>query len=203
MPTLHAWLRPQPHDCRRSVDVVRIVIAAILVVHPIYTLTHAAAMVALVDGLRARGLPAPTVFAWLANLSLLVAAPALLVRRLVAPAAVTAIVILISGAALLYAPRWYVAGGASVEGHPGIEFNVLLVACLAGVAWTSWPRPTGSEANAAEIGLDIIRLAGALLDLAASTARLPDVGCRRHASLRRGHERGRLSLRRAFGLVHD
>lgn len=162
---LRSWLRPDAHDCRRSVDVVRVVVAIVLVTHPIYTLAHATALHALADALRTRGLPAATALAWLATLAMLVAAPALLVRRLVAPAAVTAIVILASGAALLYAPRWYVAGGASVEGHPGIEFNVLLIACLVGVAWTYWPRHAG-DARAAKTGLDIIRLAGALLILA-------------------------------------
>jgi putative oxidoreductase len=165
MLALRSWLRPQPHHCRRSVDVVRVVVAVILVIHPIYTLTHATALTALADGLRARGVPAATALAWLSMLAMLVAAPALLVRRLVAPAAVTAIVLLTTGAALLYAPRWYVAGGASVAGHPGVEFNVLLVACLVGVARAYWPR-VADEARAARAGLDIIRLAGALLIMA-------------------------------------
>jgi uncharacterized membrane protein YphA (DoxX/SURF4 family) len=58
-----------------------------------------------------------------------------------------------------------VVGGFSVEGHPGIEFSMLLLACLTAVAWTYWPRRE-PKPEAAKTSLQIIRVASALSLLA-------------------------------------
>ena len=168
MSFIDRWLRPAPHDPGRSVDLVRLVVAVVVATHPLYMLTHRAALATLAAELHARGLPAAATLAWTATLVMLVAAAALLVRRWAAAAALTATVLLVIGAALLYAPRWYVAGGAATPGHPGVELNVLLSVCLSAVAWREWPRPHASPERRARvdaIGLDIIRVGSALLIL--------------------------------------
>lgn len=158
-------LRSRAHDCRRSVDVVRVVVAAVLAAHPLYRLAHPDSMRALAVSLSTRGVPAAAALAWGATGLMLLAAAALLVRRLAAPVAAVLIAVLVAGTACLYAPYWYVAGGGTVEGHPGMEYNALLVVCLSGVLWTYWPRSASASDARAAVGLDVIRVGSALLIL--------------------------------------
>lgn len=117
----------------RSVALVRVGAALIVATHPLFTLTHAAEVQALAQALSERGVPSATGVVWLVMLVQLLASAWLIAGRRVVPAAATSIVLLLAGAALLQAPWWYVAGGGAEDGHPGAEFNVLLVVCFAGV----------------------------------------------------------------------
>ncbi|HEY4242337.1 MAG TPA: DoxX family protein [Kofleriaceae bacterium] len=90
---------------------VRIVVALLLLVHGIY------------------GLPHP------AYAALLVCALGLLVPRTVVPAAIGAMLLVALDLALHHHSHWFVLGGYAVDGEPGAEFHVLLLACLVGIVW--------------------------------------------------------------------
>jgi uncharacterized membrane protein YphA (DoxX/SURF4 family) len=159
------WLTPKPHDDRRSVDLVRIAAALVLLTHPAHALLHPEDARALAGGLQTDGVPWTLGLAWAGLLLQLVCSLALLVPRLVVPAAMGSIAVVAGGAALLYAPRWYVVGGGAEDGHPGVEFNMLLLACLSGVVWTYWPRRVAG-ADPARTGFEFIRIYSALALLA-------------------------------------
>jgi len=149
--TSRLW-KPVAHDAGRSVDLVRYTVALVLLTHPLHALFRSNDVVELAAALTSRGLPGA--LAWLVIAAELSCALGLLVRRFVVPAALVAMVGLVAGIALFYAPNWFVVGGAAEEGHPGCEFNVLLIGCLTGVAW-------GARFGEAR-GLEIIRVASAL-----------------------------------------
>lgn len=162
------WLVPAAHDQGRSVDLVRLVVALVLLSHPLHALLHPADVAAVAGALGARGLPAAAGLAWAGMVVQLVCAAALFVPRWVIPGALGSIAVQAGGIAFLYAPRWYVVGGLAEDGHPGMEFSALLVACLGGVLYTHWPRRggQGGREQAAAGGLEIIRVASALALLA-------------------------------------
>ena len=83
--------------------------------------------------------------------------------RAVVSGAVASIAVVGGGAALLYAPRWYVAGGSAEDGHPGVEYNVMLLGYLAGVLWTYAPGPHSPNTLTlrARRGLEFVRIASA------------------------------------------
>jgi len=161
---LSAWVAPRPHDARRSVELVRVAVALILLSHPLHALVNPDDVRELAGGLAEHGLPFGLALAWLAIATQLVCAAALAARRFVVPAALGSIAVLAGGCAALYAPRWFVVGGRAEDGHPGVEFSVLLIGCLAGILWAYWPRRTarGDAARAADRGLEIIRVVSAL-----------------------------------------
>jgi hypothetical protein len=80
--------------------------------------------------------PWSNVVAWSGLGLQLVAGAGLLVRRFTTPAALASMLIVGVGAAILYAPSWFVLGGEAEEGHPGAELSVVVLVVLAGVAWT-------------------------------------------------------------------
>jgi uncharacterized membrane protein YphA (DoxX/SURF4 family) len=163
---LSSWLTPAspaPHVARRSVDLVRVVVAIVLLTHPLHALVTPDDIRALAQALEARGLPLAGEIAWAAIAIQLVCGLALLVPRMAAVAAIGSIAVLAAGGALLYAPNWFVLGGAAEDGHPGLELNALLIGCLAGVLCASWP-PDGARERAdrgAQRGLEVIRIASA------------------------------------------
>jgi uncharacterized membrane protein YphA (DoxX/SURF4 family) len=162
---LKDWLTPVPHDERRSVDVVRFAVAAILLTHAVHAALDPSDFAAFSRTLAERGLPAGLgVGLGGAAVVLQVAGSiALLLPRFVVVGALASLTV-VAGTTLLHLPRWFVVGGFAVEGHPGIEFDALLLASLAGVAWTYWPRQ-GFEADApgsAHGGFEIIRVASAI-----------------------------------------
>lgn len=162
-PALSAWIAPRPHDARRSVDLVRFTVAVVLSSHPLHAMLHPADAAALAAGLAARGVPGSPAVAWGALGLVLACAVGLLSRRLAAFAAPTAALVVAAGAVALYAPRWFVVGGFAEDGHPGVEHSVLLVGCLIAIAWTYAPRRGPAPPGAAAVGLEIVRVASALV----------------------------------------
>jgi putative oxidoreductase len=158
------WWKPAAHDDRRSVDVVRVVLALVLLTHPLHALVHPADVQGLAGGLEGHGLPFAPVIAWAAVVIQLVCSVALLVPRFVVPAALGSIAVVAGGAVFLCAPEWYAVGDRSAVDRPGVEFNLLVVACLSAVLWTYWPRRGGGEVvpRAARGGMEIIRIASAM-----------------------------------------
>lgn len=155
-PSLGGWFRAEPRNPERSVELLRIVTALLLLAHPLHALLHPEEMRTLGAALAICHLPAAAALAWGAALLQLACALALLAKRAVLPACLGSLLVVGAGAVLLYAPYWYVVGGATVDGHPGVEFNLLLMACLAGLL-------RGRRAGAARQGLDIVRISAALI----------------------------------------
>ncbi len=156
------WVTPSVHDPLRSVQVMRVTVALVLLTHPLHALVHPDDATELARQLGEHGVPGSTLVAWLGLVVQLVAGLGLLVRRFVAPAAVASMLVVSVGSLVLYAPRWFVLGGEVDEGKPGVEFSVLLVAVLAGVGWTWRRREVEAARTAASLGFQIVAIASAL-----------------------------------------
>ena len=114
-------------------DLVRVVVALVILTHPLYDLLHPDVVTAIGRATPAFGLPADAgvALAWAGVFLQIIAAAALLARRQVARAR-TVLLALVSVSALIFQwPDWYAVGGGEVTGHPGIELSVLLFALLA------------------------------------------------------------------------
>ncbi|MES1160273.1 MAG: hypothetical protein ABUM51_05935, partial [Bacteroidota bacterium] len=75
--------------------------------------------------------------AWFVTLLSMVCSVTMIVRRLVVPACIGHLVILIFGIVLDHAhDGWFVVGG----GRNGMEYSVTLIICLLAVLWAYWPR---------------------------------------------------------------
>jgi len=135
------WWAPKPHGEHRALGFIRIVVAILLGLHPLHALLHPADAAAL--GVSAW-------IAWPALLAQLVASGMLLVPRTARIGAAISIAVVAGGAIVLCAPHWFVVGGHAVEGHPGVEYNVLLLACLAAII-----------AGRDHLGMEIVRIASA------------------------------------------
>jgi uncharacterized membrane protein YphA (DoxX/SURF4 family) len=103
--------------------------------------------------LASHGVPAALGVAWLGLGVQLACSLALCSRRLIVPAALGSIGVMIGGIAFATARHWFVLGGASIEGEPGVEYAVLAIGCLAGVAWAT---------RNPDRGMQIIRVVSAL-----------------------------------------
>jgi len=129
------WLITPSSRPGRSLDIVRIVVALVLSVHSIVRMTDG-----LVgdfgEFLSSVGCPFGVALAWFVTLSTLASSVALVIGRLVIPACICHIIVLFIG--ILFAHRhsgWFVVGG----GRNGMEFSVVLIACLFAVMWSYWP----------------------------------------------------------------
>jgi uncharacterized membrane protein YphA (DoxX/SURF4 family) len=152
MTAASSWVTPPLHDARRGVDLVRFCLAIVLVTHPVHAFAHPDDAGALAAALAAHGVPVALGVAWLGLAVQLVCALALCTRRFAVPAALGSIGVLVGGIAFATARHWWVLGGSAIDGEPGIEFNLLAIGCLAGVAWAS---------RNPERGMQIIRVVSA------------------------------------------
>jgi putative oxidoreductase len=118
-----------------SLDIVRILVALLLAVHSIYR---------MIDGdvsgfggyLHSTGFPFGVALAWLITLSTLASSIALIIRRLIIPACICHMVVLVTGIFLDHMHEgWFVVGG----GRNGMEYSVLLIGCLFSIMWAYWP----------------------------------------------------------------
>ena len=158
--SVRRWLARFPGDPIADIDLLRVTAAAILLTHPLYDLAHAAIISELGRATRPVLGPLPGVMlAWAGVLAQLTASLALFFRRWTAPACAVLIVVWGAAALIFQWPAWYVVGGTAITGHPGAEFNALVIACLSAVL--AWQRRGTSEAGA-RCGLDIVRFAAAL-----------------------------------------
>jgi uncharacterized membrane protein YphA (DoxX/SURF4 family) len=151
------WVALAQGDPGAAVTFVRVVVAIVALTHPVYDLFHPATLTEL--GRTAKPALWPTfgiAFAWAGVLAQLAAATALLLGRRVVAATVALIVLWALTAFLFQWPLWFVAGGDEVTGHPGVEFNALIIACLA--ATLSAARPGGDPRRS----LDAVRIAAAI-----------------------------------------
>lgn len=130
------WFQSPSNRPGRSLDLIRIVVALLLSVHSIYRII--AGDVGGFGGyLSSIGFPLGVFLAWLITLLTLASSIALVFGRLIVPACLCHIVVLLAGILLDHRhDGWFVVGG----GRNGMEYSVLLIACLMGVLWSHWPR---------------------------------------------------------------
>ena len=119
---------------RGPLVVVRIAVGLLLAVHG-WTRTLSGGVPGFGDYLAAEGFPAGHALAWAISLFEIFGSFCLVIGRLVRFVAPVHIVILASGIAMVHAREgWFVVGG----GRNGVEYSVLLIACLAALAWDAW-----------------------------------------------------------------
>ena len=119
---------------RGPLVVVRIAVGLLLAVHG-WTRTLSGGVPGFSDYLAGEGFPAGHALAWGISLFEIVGSFCLVVGRLVRFVAPVHIVILASGIAMVHAREgWFVVGG----GRNGVEYSVLLIACLAALTWDAW-----------------------------------------------------------------
>jgi len=122
----------------RGLDLVRIVVAVLLAIHSISRMIHGD-VPGFGEYLGSVGFPMGVALAWFITLSTLVASVALIARRLIVPACVCHIIVLVAGILLDHMKDgWFVVGG----GSNGMEYSVALISCLLAVMWSYWPKNT-------------------------------------------------------------
>jgi uncharacterized membrane protein YphA (DoxX/SURF4 family) len=134
------WLYPQLHDSDRSLRIVRIVVALILITHPAYALLHPANVRGFGHILESHDIPLGTYLAWVVMLIQVACSVALLIQRQIVAACLGHIFVLIMGIFLIHAPKWRTVGLPDGDHQPGSEFSVLLIACLLSILWADRDR---------------------------------------------------------------
>lgn len=155
LPPFRDWFATPPSHPRRSLDLVRVTAALILIVHPIYTLLHPAARQQLAQLIASHHLVWSQGLPWVVCLLQIACSLALLANRGLLPATAGHVVVLAAGMGMTQFTHWYTVGGAAEDGIPGIEFNVMLLICLVGVLW--------GRLRSASQGLDAVRVGAALV----------------------------------------
>jgi putative oxidoreductase len=161
------WFRSPAHDSGRSLNIIRVMLAFILITHPIYALLHPVNIRGFGHFLESHRIPFGGGLAWTVILLQVGFSLALAARRLVVPACIGHIVILVMGIFLVHAPKWRTVGLPDGDHQPGAEFSVLLIACLFAVLWAQWPKPAeeaplpGQEDPFTGRALEVIRIASA------------------------------------------
>jgi uncharacterized membrane protein YphA (DoxX/SURF4 family) len=130
------WFNGPVHDSGRSLDIIRTVVAFILITHPIYALLHPANIRGFGQILESHHIPFGADLAWAVMLIQVGCSLALVARRLVIPACLGHIFVLVVGIVLVHAPKWRTVGLPDGDHQPGSEFSILLIACLLAILWT-------------------------------------------------------------------
>lgn len=118
-----------------ALDAVRVVTAGLIFIHGAARIASGG-VAPFGEWLGAQGFPAGLAFAWAVTIYELVAPVLIVLRCFVFWACLGHIGILALGAILVHLPAgWFVVG----LGRNGVEYSVLLIACLAAVAWAHAP----------------------------------------------------------------
>jgi putative oxidoreductase len=162
------WFNPAAHRTASSLDLVRIMVALILITHPIRASMHPGDVRGFGHFLESCGFPFGVVLAWAVMLLQIVCSLALLLRKFVVPACVGHIFVLGMGILLVHAPRWRTVGLPDGDHRPGAEFSVLLIACLFAVLYAHLRKPDDGDSHlassvATDRGLEVVRLAASLI----------------------------------------
>lgn len=128
---------PELARATRALDAVRIATAILIFIHGAYRASHWDPNVTgFGEWLSALGFPGGFYWATAVTIYELIAPLFILARKFVALACLGHIGILSLGAYLVHLPAgWFVVGA----GRNGMEYSVLLIACLAAVAWAHLP----------------------------------------------------------------
>jgi len=120
-----------------GMNIVRVATALIIGVHSVRGLLHPGDVNDFGEAFSHWGFPVGVLWAWVLVIGQFASCMALLFNRLVVPACICHAIILISGICIIHARYgWFVVG----DGRNGVEFSVILLACLFAIAWTYWPR---------------------------------------------------------------
>ncbi len=153
-PPLRVWYDAPAQRPERGLEGLRILVALLILVHPLHAFLHPGHRALLAQALAAKGLPWGSALVWGALVLQAAASLALLARRALGAACTGQLLVLGAGVGLVQGPYWYVVGGAVVEGHRGMEYSVLLMACLVGL-WVGRRSPGR--------GLALVRVSAALV----------------------------------------
>jgi len=134
---LKDWFNGPAHDSTRSLTIVRVVVAFVLITHPVYAMLHPANIRGFADFLSFNHLPFGVALAWAVMLIQIGCSLALFARRFVVPACIGHILILAVGIALVHAPKWRTVGLDEGQHQQGAEFSVLLICLLLAVLWAN------------------------------------------------------------------
>jgi putative oxidoreductase len=133
----------------RGIDIVRIGVALVILGHPLHGFAHPADIAGFGSFLAALGYPFGLALAWSVLIVQTLASIALLANRWVVLACLAHGIVVVFGLIHVHwANGWFVVGG----GTGGMEWPVLLLACLGGVLRAYWPSVavrTGADRSAA------------------------------------------------------
>jgi len=119
----------------QALDVVRIVVALLIFIHGASRLAFGG-VAPFGEWLGTQGFPVGVAFAWAVTIYEQIAPVLIILRRFVFWACLGHIGILALGAVMVHLPAgWFVVG----LGRNGMEYSVLLIACLAAVAYAHAP----------------------------------------------------------------
>ena len=131
------WFDAPPGNPVRGVDIIRVAVALMLSVHAIHGLLFPAKLTGFGNYLGSVGFPFGVALAWTIMFVQLGSSVALVLNRLVVPACIAHIMVLLTGIILIHAEDgWFVVG----PGQDGVEYSVTLIACLMAVLWAYWPK---------------------------------------------------------------
>ncbi len=121
----------------RGMDIVRIGVAVIILMHPLHGYLHADGMVGFGSFLSSLGYPMGLPLAWTVIHVQTACSLALIFNRFVLPACLGHIIVIGFGLVHVHYPNgWYVVGA----GQGGMEWGFILLVCLFGVLRAYWPR---------------------------------------------------------------
>ena len=134
---IQQWYKTNPANLNRGMDIVRIGVALIILMHPLHGYTHIENIPRFGEFLTSLGYPFGTALAWLVLLLQTGSSLALLANRQVVPACIAHIVVICFGLIHVHTKNgWYVVG----PGQGGMEWGFLLLSSLFGVMWAYWPE---------------------------------------------------------------
>jgi putative oxidoreductase len=126
-----------PGGAGRGIDIVRIGVALIILMHPLHGFAYPEGMPDFGAFLEARGYPFGTALAWCVISLQAACSVALLANRFVVPACIGHSVVIVFGIIHFHSQfGWYVVG----PGTGGMEWGFILLSSLMGVMWAHWPR---------------------------------------------------------------
>jgi putative oxidoreductase len=127
----------RPSNSVQGIDIVRIGVALIILMHPLHGFFHLANIPGFGQYLESLGYPFGTALAWSVLIIQTICSLALICNRFVVLGCIGHIVIVTFGLIHFHAPNgWYVVG----PGTGGMEWAVILLSSLIGVLWSYWPR---------------------------------------------------------------
>jgi putative oxidoreductase len=126
-----------PVNAGRGLDIVRIGVALIILMHPIHGFLHPEGLPHFGAFLSNLGYPFGTALAWTVIIFQALCSLALIGNRFVVPACIGHMVVICFGLVHVhYQYGWYVVG----PGSGGMEWGFILLSSLLGVLWAYWPR---------------------------------------------------------------
>lgn len=134
---LKPFFSASPGNSGQGLDIVRLGVALIILMHPLHGFFHYQNIGFFGDYLASLGYPFGVALAWAVLMIQTLCSLALIVNRLVVPACIGHIVVVTFGLIHFHYPNgWYVVG----PGTGGMEWAFILLACLLGVLWAYLPR---------------------------------------------------------------